>query len=145
MIKYTTDSERTAARKKALHKYNTSEKRKSCSKRYYESHTEELLAKGKVWRDNNKGRMSELQRLWLKTEKGKALRGLSYKRYCDKNKHKRLAKDALNNEIKAGRLKRQGCSRCHEPKAEAHHPDYNQPLKVIWLCRKCHVMEHSKE
>ena len=37
------------------------------------------------------------------------------------------------------------CELCGE-KTElyAHHTDYSQPLKVIFLCDKCHKIEHKK-
>jgi len=40
----------------------------------------------------------------------------------------------------------QSCSisRC-TAKGERHHPDYNQPSDIIWLCKKHHVMAHSKQ
>lgn len=25
----------------------------------------------------------------------------------------------------------------------AHHPNYNNPLYVIWVCRKCHIKIHK--
>jgi hypothetical protein len=35
------------------------------------------------------------------------------------------------------------CSQCKkEGKVDGHHPDYDKPLSVIWLCRSCHMLEH---
>lgn len=38
------------------------------------------------------------------------------------------------------------CTIClkKEKKIEAHHPDYEEPLNVVWTCRKCHVAIHKK-
>ncbi len=35
------------------------------------------------------------------------------------------------------------CSRCGNLKAEKHHPDYDKPLEIIWLCFECHQREHG--
>lgn len=36
----------------------------------------------------------------------------------------------------------QPCEVCGK-KAQKHHPDYNEPLKVQWLCRKHHMDLHK--
>jgi len=41
--------------------------------------------------------------------------------------------------VKRGKVKKQPCLVCGCPEVEAHHDDYNQPLKVVWLCRPHHV------
>jgi hypothetical protein len=37
------------------------------------------------------------------------------------------------------------CSKCdkHHNYIEAHHLDYNDPKKIVWLCRPCHVKYHG--
>jgi hypothetical protein len=45
--------------------------------------------------------------------------------------------------LKKGLLKKLPCEKCNNPKAEMHHLDYNNPLLIRWLCRKCHLEEHD--
>ena len=54
----------------------------------------------------------------------------------------RLVKEALYS----GRLaKPLFCQRCYrQVPIECHHPNYRKPLKVLWLCRKCHVYVHPR-
>jgi len=42
----------------------------------------------------------------------------------------------------ARRLREQKCALC-ERKGERHHPDYNQPLFVIFLCKSHHKKVHD--
>lgn len=46
--------------------------------------------------------------------------------------------------IKSGRLKRKPCQICSDIKSEAHHSNYINPLKVIFLCRKHHKALHKR-
>jgi len=66
------------------------------------------------------------------------------KQYASKNKAKVKAALMVNYEIRKGRIKRPSeCSNCNKPcKPDAHHDDYNKPLEVSWLCRRCHLIHH---
>ena len=66
---------------------------------------------------------------------------------------KRKADEAKRNKavylvtraIKAGRLVRGPCAVCGvAERTEGHHPDYDKPLEVVWLCNKHHAMEHKR-
>jgi hypothetical protein len=38
------------------------------------------------------------------------------------------------------------CECCGKPgPLEAHHPDHRDPLRVVWLTRRCHRRLHAKE
>lgn len=37
------------------------------------------------------------------------------------------------------------CQKCGEKKVEKHHPDYSEPLTVMWLCRPHHLELHAQE
>lgn len=44
--------------------------------------------------------------------------------------------------VKRGKLKKGPCAVCGCPEVQAHHTDYSQPLKVVWLCLAHHRLEH---
>jgi len=74
------------------------------------------------------------------------------KKACIQYQRKRRAKNPakykahylVGNAIRDGRLVRQPCRVCGDPKAQAHHHDYSKPLDVEWLCRKHHLEAHGK-
>lgn len=49
----------------------------------------------------------------------------------------------LNRAIAAGRIQRQPCQECGNPKTDGHHEDYLKPYDVTWLCRACHRLKHA--
>lgn len=53
------------------------------------------------------------------------------------------ARSLFARAVRSGKIKRQPCSECGEPKAHGHHDDYSKPLEVRWLCRKHHVAHHK--
>lgn len=56
----------------------------------------------------------------------------------------RLAREAVGNALKYGKLIRQPCRACGVTKVHAHHHDYERPLDVQWLCPKHHMMLHAR-
>lgn len=63
-----------------------------------------------------------------------------HKRYKDKNREKISAQNRAYYLYRGKQI----CSieECEEI-AERHHPDYNKPSEVIFLCRKHHREEHG--
>ncbi len=55
------------------------------------------------------------------------------------------AKTIFNNAIKYGKIiKPKKCSKCGEDGLiHGHHPNYNYPLTVIWVCVVCHSAIHN--
>jgi hypothetical protein len=45
-------------------------------------------------------------------------------------------------------IKPSSCERCNQPtvsrRLHGHHDDYDYPLRVEWLCRECHSIEHGR-
>lgn len=56
---------------------------------------------------------------------------------------KQKARVAVAKAVKYGRLQMLPCNVCGNEKSQAHHPDYKNPLDVVWLCRECHAKEHG--
>lgn len=48
------------------------------------------------------------------------------------------ARQAVNNAVRDGRMKKLPCQECGDPKSQAHHHDYRKKLEVTWMCFKCH-------
>lgn len=64
------------------------------------------------------------------------------KRYLERFPKRDKARNAVSNAIRDGRLQKQPCFICG-CEAEAHHPDYDQPLDVVWLCMPHHKEVHA--
>ena len=61
----------------------------------------------------------------------------------DEKKIRIKSRSILNHAIREGKIIRKPCTICGNI-AEAHHPDYNRPLDVIWLCFRHHREIHEK-
>lgn len=58
--------------------------------------------------------------------------------------HKMRVRRVLKYAVSVGKIQRQPCEVCGNPKVDGHHDDYSKPLDVRWLCRK-HHQEHHKQ
>lgn len=54
------------------------------------------------------------------------------------------ARALVTHALQFGWLKRHPCEICGEVHVHAHHEDYYEPLRVRWLCAKCHAIEHRR-
>lgn len=61
------------------------------------------------------------------------------------NRPRLLARGAARNAVASGKIKRQPCEVCNEPKTEMHHDDYSKPLEVRHLCLKHHKELHREQ
>jgi len=62
----------------------------------------------------------------------------------EKYPEKYKAKAAINSALESGKIEKKPCEMCGDTKSFGHHPDYNKPLEVQWLCRKHHSFVHRK-
>lgn len=47
--------------------------------------------------------------------------------------------------LKRGKITKEPCLSCGDINSQMHHPDYNKPLLITWLCRKCHLTLHRSK
>lgn len=100
----------------------------------------------KIVENNRKNRLKkpEMVKKWKSTQYE------SVKKYRENSptwrKHHR-ARLLLNYHLKKGNItKPDVCEICVQKKnLDGHHPDYSEPLKVMWLCRACHATVHREE
>lgn len=67
-----------------------------------------------------------------------------HKRWRESNRKKKAAHSAVAYALQIGTLvKPKRCDKCRKKVVlEAHHGDYDKPLKVDWLCKQDHEREH---
>lgn len=99
----------------------------------------------KEWNKNNNKRKNKNKRNWrAKNRKEKnthyTKEKINYKEYKKRNPIKENARYQALKKIKIP--KGQKCQKCRKRKAtERHHKDYNKPLEVEFLCKKCHKIK----
>ena len=59
------------------------------------------------------------------------------------NPRRYLAHLYIGTAKRMGLIAPQPCEVCGAGKTEAHHPDYDRPGDVVWLCRKHHKQLHA--
>jgi hypothetical protein len=78
-----------------------------------------------------------------RTESGREYSRMKALEYRNRHPRRAKANDTVNTLIKNGTIERRDCGICGEPDAVAHHPDYDAPLNIIWLCRSHHKQAHA--
>lgn len=120
-------------------------------KRYYEEHKDEFVARAREYRVVNKEEVNRKRREYVKTHREEERRyrqnnldrHAEYQRnYRAKNPETTKAHSVINTLKRQNKITPQPCEVCGEEKVEAHHDDYNEPTKVRWLCKKCHMKWH---
>ena len=66
----------------------------------------------------------------------------SEKRYVERNRIKLRAQKRARRAVEKGLLTKTGCEVCGTDKVHGHHPDYKEPLVVMWLCQAHHCEWH---
>lgn len=59
------------------------------------------------------------------------------------NRKKGLCRSKTGKLVKWGKIKKLPCKICGDKEVQIHHPDYNNPFKVEFLCSKHHRELHN--
>lgn len=95
------------------------------------------LKKCRAYRHSEKGK--KVYAKWL-DKNGRDVRNKALLKWRLANDDKYRAHYAVTNAVRDGRLKKEPCIKCGNPKSEAHHESYSEEnwLNVIWVCRTHH-------
>ena len=106
------------------------------------------------WREKNLAHLRQYDRAWKDANPDKRLaqeqrrkpqKTEYYHWYWRTHPHRVLARNKTKEAVKSGKLVRQPCASCGNPKSQGHHhAGYDKPLEVTWLCQRCHAKEHLK-
>lgn len=110
-------------------------------KRWCENNKECMKNHRRKWGKENKEEKQQYQIKWKKSEKGRKSSIESDKKYKKLNPEKYRARKQAIYYIKIP--KGQMCILCYMREAtERHHPNYDYPLEVWFLCMWCHKELH---
>jgi ribosomal protein S27AE len=95
-------------------------------------------------RVNNREHYREYELARFKTAKRKQnVIELQRRRRLSDTERKDVARQRVRHALNRGSLVRKPCELCGSATTEAHHEDYQKPLDVRWLCRRCHGFIHA--
>lgn len=109
---------------------------------YAAKHPEKAKARGATWKMTHPGAAAAKQRRYRTAHPETVALVSPHDRRI--HPERVSARKKLHHALKTGRVIRpDGCEECSQPKrVQGHHPDYNQPLNVRWLCSSCHKLVH---
>jgi hypothetical protein len=103
------------------------------------------IKQAKIYYRNPKKKMEkDKQSKTYEKRKKKGLLSVTAKKMREKYPEKYITRYETKKLIQQGKIKKSPCIVCLNPKSEAHHPDYSNPLLVVWLCRCHHMYNHRK-
>lgn len=96
--------------------------------------------------DRNRGNAPhrvQARKEYQKTDAGRAAHARALAKQREAHPKKASARYAVSNALRDGRLDKLPCMVCGSNTVEGHHPDYDRPLDVVWLCPLHHRQTHA--
>ncbi len=100
----------------------------------------------KTYKQENKVCIAAWKKDWSQTSVGKEVNSRASVVQREKYPKRGKARIAVGHAIATGKLERPSiCESCCDKRfVEAHHPNYDEPLEIEWLCKKCHLELHKE-
>lgn len=121
--------------------------KESCRKHYLKNRERKQdFQRNYYWK--NRQKITIKRKEYNATEKNKENRRKYYQENKEKLKKQNDAHKMVSYAVKLGLIKKpEKCEKCLEiyPNLDGHHNDYDKPLEVLWICRKCHRKIEKKE
>lgn len=118
---------------------------KECTKADVKAHRQENLEKVRAYDRLRGGQAHRVaaRKEYAKTPEGKAAHARALKKQKELRPKQAHARYAVSNAVRDGKLQKTPCMVCGNPEVEGHHPDYDRPLDVVWLCMVHHKQAHG--
>ncbi len=109
--------------------YNRTPKRREYNKQFYDKLKEQGYYKDYSQRPDVKKRQAEHMKQYAQDPKYRA-------RFQARWYARRMTEKGI--------IEQQPCALCGEDDSQRHHPNYDQPLYIVWVCVQCHRKLHIK-
>ncbi|UBH21922.1 hypothetical protein LAU42_09105 [Macrococcus armenti] len=135
---------------KRQHYERNKQKYKDKAKRWRKENPERVRENSVNYRQKNAEKLRVKKREYLDREEVKESIARRFREYRKDEGFlkKERARGMVNKRLLSGKIvKPNKCEVCcSEGYVEAHHEDYDKPLEVVWVCKKCHEnIHHSNE
>lgn len=95
------------------------------------------------WRATHQEHLTAFEQARNQLPERRALQRESATRWQKADPRRPKAHKIVQKALRNGTLKREPCEHCGAADAQAHHGDYDQPLKVRWYCDWHHRQHHA--
>ncbi|MCA9340281.1 MAG: hypothetical protein KDA17_05185 [Candidatus Saccharibacteria bacterium] len=116
---------------------------KQCNRERYAANKEKILEQQREYYTANREKINARNRAYAQTPKGKERKYASVSKWQASNPEKTHAQIILKDAVRSGKVLRQPCIICGNPKTHGHHVAYDLPFAVSWVCRQHHIDTHA--
>lgn len=112
---------------------------KECRKEYLKGYNLNNREKYLAWKKNHYERNVESERQ-KRREYRKKTNNAAHKKWIVNNPTQYKANLLASSYINNNGIKRGQCFVCGETATESHHPNYDLPFNVVFVCKRCHSL-----